>query len=323
MLYPFTFEPIFQERIWGGRRLETLYRKTLPSGKSIGESWEICDRPDTESIITNGPLKGHSLRWLMENHQGELLGDYPSKKGRFPWLAKMLDAEADLSVQVHPPAAIAKALKGEPKTEAWFIAHAEPSARLIAGLSATVTEAQFNEKIGQPDFADCLHHIPAQADRSLFIPSGRLHALGAGTVVFEIQENSDTTYRIYDWDRTGLDGQPRDLHIDQALKAIDFEDHEPTLCPANWSKSDGFSSYLIADQPEIFRLSHVRMDDPVRLSLPGKGPRLIAVTHNSLALNSKNITLELAAGQFALVPASAEEVTIQGQPARFLLTQPA
>ena len=322
MLYPFTFEPIFQERIWGGRCLETLYSKSLPPGESIGESWEICDRPDAESIITNGPLKGHSLRWLMENHQEELLGNHPSKKGRFPWLAKMLDAKADLSVQVHPPAATARALNGDPKTEAWFIAHAEPSARLIAGLSATVTEAQFNEQIGQPDFADCLHEIPAQADQSLFIPSGRLHALGAGTVVFEIQENSDTTYRIHDWDRTGLDGQTRELHVEQGLKSIDFEDHEPTVCPVNWSNLDGFSSCLITDQPDIFHLSHIRIDDSGRLSLPGKGPRLIAVTHNSLTLNSKNITLELAAGQFALVPASAEKITIQGQAAQFLLTQP-
>jgi len=323
MLYPFTFEPIFQERIWGGRRLETLYGKALPPEKPIGESWEICDRPDSESIVANGPLKGHSLRWLMENHQEELLGDHPPKNGRFPWLAKLLDAEADLSVQVHPPAAIAKTLNGEPKTEAWFIAHAEPSARLIAGLSTTLTETQFKEKVGQPDFVDCLHNIPAQADQSLFIPSGRLHSLGAGTVVFEIQENSDTTYRIHDWNRTGPDGKFRELHIEQALKAINFEDHKPTCCPENWITSNGFSSYIITDQPDIFRLSHVRMDDSVRSSLPGKGPHLIAVTHNALALNSQGITLELAAGQFALVPASAGEVTIQGQAARFLLTQPA
>jgi mannose-6-phosphate isomerase len=141
--------------------------------------------------------------------------------------------------------------------------------------------------------------------------------------VFEIQENSDTTYRIHDWNRTGPDGKSRELHIEQALKAINFEDHKPTCCPENWITSNGFSSYIITDQPDIFRLSHVRMDDSVRSSLPSKGPHLIAVTHNTLALNSQGITLELAAGQFALVPASAGEVTIQGQDARFLLTQPA
>ena len=323
MLYPFTFEPIFQERIWGGRRLESLYGKALPPGKLIGESWEISDRPGAESIITNGPLQGHSLRWIMENHQEELLGGSPTKNGRFPWLAKMLDAEADLSVQVHPPATIAKTLGGEPKTEAWFIAHAEPTARIIAGLPAAVTQIRFNERIDQPDFADCLHAVPAQADKSFFIPSGRLHALGAGTVVFEIQENSDTTYRIYDWDRTGLDGQPRELHIEQALQAIDFEDHEPTFCPADWRRFKGFSSYLIADQPGVFHLSYTRIDEGARFPLPGGGLRLIAVTHNSLNLQSADISLRLNAGQFALVPVSTEKVTIQGQDARFLLTQTA
>ena len=323
MLYPFTFKPIFQERIWGGRRLETLFGKTLPSGTSIGESWEVSDRPGAESIITNGPLQGHSLRWLMENHQGELLGDSPAKNGRFPWLAKMLDAEADLSVQVHPPEAMAKILEGEPKTEAWFIAHAEPTARLIAGLPAAVTQTSFTERINQPDFAECLHAVHAQADKSFFIPSGRLHALGAGTVVFEIQENSDTTYRIYDWDRTGLDGQPRELHIEQALQAIDFEDHEPTFCLADWRKFKGFSSYLIADQPGVFHLSYTRIDESIRFPLPGGGLRLIAVTHNSLNLQSADISLRLNAGQFALVPVSTEKVTIQGQDARFLLTQTA
>ena len=323
MLYPFTFEPIFQERIWGGRRLETLFGKALPSGKSIGESWEVSDRPGAESIITNGPLQGHSLRWLMVNHQGELLGDSPAKNSRFPWLAKLLDAKADLSVQVHPPEAMAKILAGEPKTEAWFIAHAEPTSRLIAGLPAAVTQTSFTERINQPDFDECLHAIPAQADQSFFIPSGRLHALGAGTVVFEIQENSDTTYRIYDWDRIGFDGQPRELHIEQALQAIDFKDHEPTFCPADWLRSKGFSSYLIADQPGVFHLSYNRVDESTRFPLPGGGLRLIAVTHNSLNLQSGDITLSLNAGQFALVPVSTEKATIQGQDARFLLTQTA
>lgn len=321
MLYPFTFEPIFQERIWGGRRLETLFGKALPSDKSIGESWEVSDRPGAESIITNGPLQGHSLRWLMENHQGELLGDSPAKNGRFPWLAKLLDATADLSVQVHPPKAMAKILAGEPKTEAWFIAHAEPAARLIAGLPSDVTQTSFTERINQPNFDECLHALPAQADQAFFIPSGRLHALGEGTVVFEIQENSDTTYRIYDWDRIGFDDQPRELHIEQALQAIDFEDHEPTFCPADWLRSKGFSSYLIADQPGVFHLSYNRVDERIRFPLPGGGLRLIAVTHNSLNLQSGDISLSLNAGQFALVPVSTEKVTIQGQDAQFLLTQ--
>ena len=127
------------------------------------------------------------------------------------------------------------------KTEAWYIAHATPGPWIIAGLPEDMTRDAFAEHLGQPGFADCLHAIPAEADKALFIPSGRLHALGAGTVVFEIQEDSDTTYRVYDWDRTGLNGQPRELHVEQALASIDFTDTTPALATPEWEAAEGHS----------------------------------------------------------------------------------
>ena len=323
MLYPFIFKPIFQERVWGGRRLESLYGKSLPAGKLIGESWEISDRPGAESQIANGTLRGKTMRWLMKNHASELLGGVPARHGRFPWLAKILDAHADLSVQVHPPTCIAKVIGAESKTEAWYIAHAEPEARLIAGLHRETTPESFKAKIGQSDFADCLHSLPAQAHKAIFIPSGRIHSLGAGTVVFEIQEDSDTTYRVHDWNRTGLDGKPRELHVEQALQSIDFNDTEPTLCDSPRQTESGYNHYLIAQQPGIFHLSQLQIETGETLALPGNGMRLLAITDHFMTLQTKEHSLHFKPGDFALIPASIENPVIQGQNARFLLTQPA
>ena len=321
MLYPLTFQPIFQERVWGGCNLESLFGKSLPAGKRIGESWEISDRPEASSLIANGPLAGLSLRWLMEEHADELLGDVPDRNGRFPWLAKLLDAEADLSVQVHPPTEIAHMLGGESKTEAWYIAHAAANARIIAGLPENMNRAAFTERLGQPGFADCLHELPAEANKALFIPSGRLHALGAGTVVFEIQENSDTTYRVYDWDRTGLDGEPRDLHVERALESIDFSDTTPTLTTPKWETAKSHCLFRIAHQPGVFDLSLVRLEDSETLLCPGEGMRILAVTHGTLNIHAGEEPLTLKAGGFALLPASAEAAGLEGANAQFLLTQ--
>src|SRR5664279_4551011 len=230
MLYPFVFDPIFKDRIWGGRELENLCAKQLPPGKPIGESWEISDRPGDASVIANGPLAGKNLRWLMENHGRELLGDAkPAAAGRFPLLCKILDAREKLSLQVHPPASKAKELQGEPKTEMWFIAEAAPDASLYVGLKKGVTRAEFEQKISDGSVADCFHRIPVKAGDTMFLPSGRVHAIGDGLVIFEIQQNSDTTYRVFDWNRVGLDGKPRELHIAQSLASIDFSDFEPKL----------------------------------------------------------------------------------------------
>lgn len=227
-----TFHPIYMERVWGGRELETLYHRDLPTpDRPYGESWEIVDREDANSIVSHGPLAGKSLNHLWHHHRSEIFGDDLPDSPRFPILIKILDARDDLSIQVHPPADLAPSLGGEPKTEMWFIADCDPGAKLYAGLKSGVTRADFEQSIHDGTVADLVHALTPSPGDSIFIPSGRLHAIGAGFLIHEIQQNSDTTYRVFDWNRPGLDGNPRELHVAQSLASIDFDDFEPTLTP--------------------------------------------------------------------------------------------
>jgi len=227
-----TFEPLFMERVWGGRRLETVLGKALPAGAVIGEAWEIVDRPEAQSVVTAGPLAGKTLHDLWAGpDRAALFGTRAAAWGeRFPLLIKILDCEDTLSVQVHPPAAVAASLGGEPKTEMWVILAASPGAHLFAGLRAGVTREAFETALrGGEDVSALLQRIDSEAGDVMFLPSGRVHAIGGGNLIVEIQQNSDTTYRVYDFDRPGLDGEPRELHVDQSLVAIDWDDVEPGL----------------------------------------------------------------------------------------------
>lgn len=230
--HPLLFAPLYQERVWGGRQLETRLKRTLPrAAQPYGESWDLVDRIEANSTVISGTLAGKTLHELWTQHRSECFGDallhHPSE--RFPLLMKILDARDDLSIQVHPPASIAEALAGESKTEMWFIAHAEPGAKIYAGLKAGVSRESFELALHEGTVADQIHLITPKTGDCLFIPSGRVHAIGAGLLIYEIQQNSDTTYRVFDWNRLGLDGQPRALHIAESLASIDFTDFEPSL----------------------------------------------------------------------------------------------
>lgn len=218
------------ERVWGGRELERVYGRQLPdAAKPYGEAWEIVDREGEQSVVYEGPLAGKSLHELWTTRQAELFGSSYGTHPRFPILIKVLDARDDLSIQVHPPLHLAAELGGEPKTEMWFIAGCDPGAKLYVGLKHGVTRTDFERAIADGSVADCVHAIQPRPGDSIFIPSGRLHAIGAGFLIHEIQQNSDTTYRVFDWNRLGLDGSPRDLHVAQSLASIDFDDFEPAM----------------------------------------------------------------------------------------------
>ncbi len=228
---PIVFAPIYQERVWGGRGFETAFGRELPDGP-VGEAWHLVDRPEAQSIVAGGPFDGHTLASLWADDR-ELFGRRAKDlTGPFPLLVKLLDAREPLSVQVHPPAALATALGGEPKTEMWFVLGAEPGAHVLAGVRKGVTRERFAEaQAAGEDVTQLLHRESVAAGDVLMVPSGRVHALGAGCLVVEVQQNSDTTYRVYDYDRPGVDGKPRQLHVEQSLLCIDWTDVEPGLIP--------------------------------------------------------------------------------------------
>lgn len=309
MLYPFTFHPIFKERVWGGREIERLYGKKLPPGAVIGESWEISDRPGDASVIANGPLAGKDLRWLMANHVRELLGNAkPASDNHFPLLIKILDARDKLSLQVHPPASKAAELKGEPKTEMWFITDAAPDANLYVGLKRGVTRAEFERKISDGSVADCFHRVPVHAGDSMFLPSGRVHAIGSGLVIFEIQQNSDTTYRVFDWNRVGLDGKPRDLHIAQSLASIDFNDFEPTLAQGAFTGNETKTRPLVNDP--LFNVEAVEMKSGAKTDLKRRTLQIVGVVRGRLEIQGGSTSVTLSAGEFCLVPACLDKTEV-------------
>ena len=225
---PLTFEPIFMERMWGGRRLEAEFGKKLPPQRPIGESWEIVDRPEAQSIVRSGLLRGKTLHELWTQYRDEIFGETPDSS-RFPLLLKLLDAHDKLSLQVHPPEKLADRLGGEPKTEFWYIAAADPGAELYLGFRESITRHQFEKALRDGTAADYVHKIRVRTGDAAFLPAGRCHAVGAGILLIEVQQNSDTTYRVFDWNRVDDKGKQRPLHVDQALQCIDFDDVAPKL----------------------------------------------------------------------------------------------
>jgi mannose-6-phosphate isomerase len=295
---PLVFQPIFMERVWGGRRLESIYGKRLPPAVRIGESWEVVDRPEAQSVVHDGPCRGLTLHALWRKHRKEIFGnvpDGPSRTGssRFPILAKLLDAQENLSLQVHPPAAIAQELGGEPKSEFWYIADATPKAEIFAGLKKGSTRGAFVKalKQGKPD--SHVHQILVAPGDAIFLPSGRLHAVGAGNLIVEIQQNSDTTYRVYDWDRVKKGGTAREMHITEALQCIDFSDREPPLLEQAGDLL--VSNSLFAIEKWLFRGER-------EIAPPGSFAIVVCLTG---ALECGG--LQFNPGDFFLVPAQMED----------------
>ena len=215
-------------RIWGGRRLESEFGKKLPPNEAIGESWEIVDRPEAQSVVADGTLMGMTLHELWITHREEIFGNTAAAP-RFPLLIKLLDAREKLSLQVHPPEKIAAKRGAEPKTEFWYVAAADPGAELLVGLKKPMGRNEFGNALRSGTVANHVHSIQVKAGDGMFLPSGRLHAIGGGNLLVEIQQNSDTTYRVFDWNRLDDRGQSRQLHIEQALESIDFDDQQPRL----------------------------------------------------------------------------------------------
>lgn len=224
-MQPMLFEPYLRPQIWGGRRLQTVLGKSLPPEGTFGEAWEISAHPHHVTKVVRGDFPGLGLAELWDTHRGEIWGTAEDSPQRFPWLVKYLDCDQLLSVQVHPNDHVARRLLGDEmgKTECWVVLAAEPSAEIYAGLQEDVTPEVLREHLNQGTVAECLHRFTPQPGDSVFIRAGTVHAAGGGLLLAEIQQTSDATFRLFDWNRTGPDGNPRQLHIDEALASIDWD----------------------------------------------------------------------------------------------------
>ncbi len=223
-LYPLTFSPLYFERIWGGSQLAEVLGREVPAGeKPIGEAWELVDREDAQSVVDAGPLAGYTIHELVEFYGRSLLGNKWTG-GRFPLLIKLIDAGQRLSLQVHPDEKACAMLGNgaEPKTEMWYIISARRGAKIMAGLSPRGTRQQLISQLDSSEVENLLQVYLSQPGDAYFIPTGTIHAIGEGNLLLEIQQNSDTTYRVSDWGRRDSNGKSRELHVEEALKSIDF-----------------------------------------------------------------------------------------------------
>ncbi len=312
-LYPLRFQPILKRYLWGGRRLATALGKPLGEGNDYAESWEICDRDADQSVVAAGPLAGTTLGELMAKRGEELLGRH-APQPRFPLLFKFLDAQKTLSVQVHPDNHRAGRLVPPDlgKTEAWVVLDAEPGSLIYAGLKRGFDRSALQRELARGTCELCLHQFQPQLGDCIFLPAGVVHAIGAGLLIAEIQQASDVTYRLYDWNRVGPDGKPRQLHLEQALEAIDYQYGPAQPQQPQPTEKPHVSQLVNCDE---FVLDRWRFDRPQPAGGDGRC-HFIAILSGEVAVAGEPGGQPLAKGSTALLPAALGEVLLtptQGQ----------
>ncbi len=322
VLYPLIFKPRFVEKIWGGRKLETILNKQIPAEKLIGESWELYDFPPgvvdsstgwISAEVSNGPLAGKTLHELIDNFGPSLLGDVKlTEHGQFPILIKFLDAREDLSVQVHPPQKYADAHPGAHlKTEAWYVIQHEPNARILKGLTSSVSREQFEGEIKSGTVERLIKSIPVKEGDCHFLPSGTVHALGAGILVAEVQTPSDTTFRVYDFNRLE-NGKPRKLHVQEALECIDFsgkpEEKQPRSHVAGY-----FTTVTRLVKCPYFQIEKVRMTEGVEEPVPYDQPVVWMMLSGEAEVRVTGVKepTRITRGQTVLLPARMNKPIIK------------
>jgi mannose-6-phosphate isomerase len=306
-MHPLLFTPIYRRYIWGGRRFVSMLGRDLPPGDDYAESWELVDRGSDQSMVVAGPLAGVSLGDLVRTRGPELLGRH-APLSAFPLLFKFLDASHDLSVQVHPDDARARLLAppDRGKTEAWYVIDTVPGSRIYAGLRTGTTRDDLAAALRAGHCGDVLHSFEPRPGDCIFIPAGTVHAIGAGLMVAEIQQSSDVTYRLHDWNRVGPDGKPRAMHIEPGLEAVThFEpvapvSGEPTADPA--ARRLVTNEYFLLDEVHPGRQWQVGGDDRCHF---------LAVISGSVRLEPHWGLPDLVAGSCVLLPATVGMQTVE------------
>ena len=298
-LYPLVFQPELKDKVWGGRRLGDVLGKAMPPDVPIGESWEVHGG----SIIANGAHAGRTLDQARADLGSSLMGNEPSIE-IFPLLLKYIDASEYLSVQVHPGDAYAREHTGYPygKTEAWYIVHADPGAQLVHGWKSPTSAAEVEAAVREERLEDLLEYVPVVAGDVVYVPAGTVHAIGGGIVLGEIQQNSDTTYRLYDWGRMGFDGKPRELHVEESLKTLHYPRTEGhTIQHAELRDGGLLRRYLVACR--YFVLESLEGDGDQEIPPPFSSFQLVSPLSGPVRLVWDGGELELERGRTALLPA--------------------
>ncbi len=298
-LYPLRFTPVYKDYLWGGDRIPRLYNRNEPPG-IYAESWEISTHPDGSTPIANGPFAGKTIHDLPPAVKTELLGTNVQGDD-FPLLIKLIDAREILSVQVHPNDGNAAAVGGEAKTEMWYFLEGDPHAQIYCGLKPGIGKAEFLQAMEDKTFADILQPVPATPGEAVFVPGGRVHAIDIGCLILEIQQNSNTTYRIYDWERVGADGNPRDMHIDKAMQVIDWDNNGDPRCEIRGTTIQSC---------EYFQLDRFELTAEERFPVSGESFHALFVAEGAGTIRWDDGEEKLAAGQSWLVPAGLGEYSI-------------
>jgi mannose-6-phosphate isomerase len=320
-LYPLKFKPRYVEKIWGGRKLESVLNKPIPEGKSIGESWELFDFPPgvvdqsgqwVSSVVANGPLAGRTLHSLVEEYGAALHGQVCLLNGnQFPILIKFLDAREDLSLQVHPDEQYARCNPGcHLKTEAWYVMGHDPGAKLYRGLKPGVTKEQFRAGIADGSVMDQVKAVEVKAGQCFYLPSGTVHALGAGILVAEVQTPSDTTFRVFDFNRLEK-GKPRQLHVEEALACIDFSGREPEQRRSH--TAGFFTTVTRLVSSDCFTLEKVRFVEGVQEKVPYDQPVVWMMVEGEAEVSVDGLAeaVRLSKGDTVLLPARMKNPVIR------------
>ena len=313
MLYPIKLKAPLKDYLWGGTRLRDEYGKSGELEK-VAESWELSCHKDGQSIIINGEAAGQTLSAYIEAQGRGILGTRGGKGEGFPILVKFIDAKDNLSVQVHPDNDYAWRVEGEPgKTEMWYVMDAEPGAQLIYGFKEAISREEFARRIADNTLLEVCRQVPVKKGDTFFIASGTLHAIGAGALICEIQQSSNTTYRVYDYGRKGADGKPRQLHIEKALDVTGREPLELRTEPV--ARLQGLVAGADIDllaSCEYFTVYHMSLEGEIRMAAPAESFQALTVLAGTVAIESETGTVELKKGETAFLPVGLGAYSLRG-----------
>ena len=311
-LYPLKFKPIFKETIWGGNKLNKVLNKQNNPKANIGESWEISGVQENVSVVQNGFLKDNNIQELIEVYMGDLIGDknYNKYGLEFPLLFKFIDANDDLSIQVHPNDDLAKKRhKGNGKTEMWYVIEAEENSELIMGFNSKMDKHKYLTAFNDGKLTDILNFVKVKNNDVLYIPAGRIHAIRKNILLAEIQQTSDITYRIYDWDRKDKNGKSRELHVDLAVDAIDYT-YQPDF-KTNYILKNNQSSQLI--RCDYFTTNIINLTSPTEKDYYHINSFIVYMCVEgeiNISYNSSE-SINLKKGETILIPASLSKLLLQ------------